>query len=53
MITCQNKLDPSNRFPVLAKTNLILEQSQDNKESADSVQAINYLKMVKWRLSVV
>lgn len=47
MIICQNKLDPSNRFPVLAKTNLILEQLQDNEESTDSVQAINYLKMVK------
>lgn len=53
MITCQNQLDPSNRFSVLAKTNLILEQLQDNEERTDSVQAVNYLKMVKWGLSIV
>lgn len=53
MITCQNKLHPSNLCPVLAKTNLLLEQLQDNEENTDSVQTAHYLKMVKWGVAVV
>ena len=53
MIICQHKLNPSNPYLVLVKTNLILEQLQGNEGNTDSVQAINYPKMVKWRKSAV
>lgn len=53
VISYQNKLHPSNLSPVLAKASLLLEQLQDNEENTDSVQVINYLKVMKWGISAV